>query len=94
MKPLSLKARITVTIVALMAATLLITATISNIFMAVNSTKNITKAASASISDFSHQVDAWLQKESQRVSDISDEIGYQSSTPTIGAACTPTLLTQ
>ena len=77
MKPLSLKARITVTIVALMAAMLLITATISNIFMAVNSTKNITKAASASISDFSHQVDAWLQKESQRVSDISDEIGYQ-----------------
>ena len=77
MKPMSLKARITVTIVVLMTATLLITATISNIFMAVNSTKNVTRAAAASISDFSHQVDAWLQKESQRVSDISDEIGYQ-----------------
>ena len=77
MRNLSLKARITVTVVIIMAATLILTATISNIFMAVNSTKNITRAASASISDFSHQVDAWLQKEAQRVTDVAEEIGYQ-----------------
>ena len=77
MKTLSLKARITVTILVILAATLLITSTISSIFMAVNSTKNVTRAASSSVSDFSHQVDAWLQKEEQRVSDISDEIGWQ-----------------
>lgn len=77
MKTLSLKARITATVVVIMATTLILTATISNIFMAVNSTKNITRAASASISDFSHQVDAWLQKEAQRVTDVADEIGWQ-----------------
>lgn len=77
MRTLSLKARITVTVVIIMAATLVLTATISSVFMAVNSTKNITRAASSSISDFSHQVDAWLQKEAQRVTDVAEEIGYQ-----------------
>ncbi len=61
----------------ILAATLLTTSTISSIFMAVNSTKNVTRAASSSVSDFSHQMDAWLQKKEQRVSDISDEIGWQ-----------------
>ncbi len=77
MKKLSLKARISVTAIALMAATMLVLAAISCIFMSANSQKHITEAAEASISDFSHQVDAWLQKEAQRVSDLSDEIGYQ-----------------
>lgn len=77
MKKLSLKARISVTAIALMAATMLVLAAKSCIFMSANSQKHITEAAEASISDFSHQVDAWLQKEAQRVSDLSDEIGYQ-----------------
>ena len=77
MRTLSLKARITVTVVIIMAATLVLTATISNVFMAVDSTKNITRAASSSISDFSHQVDAWLQKEAQCVTDVAEEKGYQ-----------------
>lgn len=44
MRTLSLKARITVTVVIIMAATPVLTATISSVFMAVNSTKNITRA--------------------------------------------------
>lgn len=77
MKALSLKKKITLTVVILMAVTLIIASTVSNIFMAVNSTRNISNAANASISDFSHQIDAWLQKEAQRVSDVSGEIGWQ-----------------
>ena len=90
MRTLSLKARITVTVVIIMAATLLLTATISNVFMAVNSTKNITRAASSSISDFSHQVDAWLQKEAQRVTDVAEEMATRSWIPTNATGFTPT----
>lgn len=29
------------------------------------------------MSDYAHQINAWLEKESQRVSDVAEEIGYQ-----------------
>lgn len=77
MKKLTLRARITLTTVILLAVTLLITAVCSCVFLASTSQKHITESASSSVSDFSHQVNAWLERESQRVSDIVDEIGYQ-----------------
>ena len=30
------------------------------------------------MSDYAHQINAWLEKESQRVSDVAEEIGYQN----------------
>lgn len=77
MKKLTLRARITLTTVILLAVTLLLTAVCSCIFLASTSQKRMTETASSSVSDFSHQVNAWLEHEAQRVSDIADEIGYQ-----------------
>lgn len=77
MKKLSLKAKITVTTVILLSVTLIFTAAVGCIFMANTSSGHITETAGATVKDFSHQIDAWLQKESQRVSDIADEIFYQ-----------------
>lgn len=78
MKKLTLRAKITVTTVLLMAATLLITAVCSCVFLASTSQSRITRNAAASVSDYAHQINAWLEKESQRVSDVAEEIGYQN----------------
>ena len=60
-----------------MVAMMLVLAVISCIFMSANSQKHISETLTASTNDFTHQVDAWLQKEAQRVSDLSEEIGYR-----------------
>lgn len=78
MKKLTLRAKITVTSVILMAVTLLITAVCSCVFLATTSQERITRNAAASVSDYAHQINAWLEKESQRVSDVAEEIGYQN----------------
>ena len=77
MKKLTLRAKITVTTVILMAVTLLVVAVCSCIFLASTSHRRVVSGANASVSDLSHQVNAWLEKEIQRVTDISDEISYQ-----------------
>ena len=78
MKKLTLRSKITITTVILMAATLLITAVCSCIFLASTSQSRIMRNAAASVSDYAHQINAWLEKESQRVSDVAEEIGYQN----------------
>ncbi len=60
-----------------MAATLLITAVCSCVFLASTSQNRIMRNA-ASVSDYAHQINAWLEKESQRVSNVAEEIGYQN----------------
>lgn len=77
MKKMTLRSRITVTTVVLMAATLLVVAVCSCVFLASTSRTRIMSNAAASVGDLSHQVNAWLEKEIQRVTDISEEIGYQ-----------------
>ncbi len=78
MKKLSLREKITVTTVILMAVTLLITAVCSCVFLASTSQSRITSNASAVVTDYSRQINAWLEKEAQRVSDVAGEIGYQN----------------
>lgn len=78
MKKLSLRAKITVTTVILVAVTLLITAVCSCVFLASTSQSRITSNASAVVTDYSRQINAWLEKEAQRVSDVAGEIGYQN----------------
>ena len=77
MKKMTLRSRITVTTVVLMAATLLVGAVCSCVFLASTSRTRIMSNAATSVRDLSHQVNAWLEKEIQRVKDISEEIGYQ-----------------
>ncbi len=77
MKKHSFKARITITTVILLAVTLLITTVICCVFMASTSRNHISQKTTASISDYAHQVDSWLQKEVQRISDASEAIRYQ-----------------
>ncbi len=61
-----------------MAVTLLITAVCSCVFLASTSQSRITSNASAVVTDYSRQINAWLEKEVQRVSDVAGEIGYQN----------------
>ena len=76
MKQRSLKKRIIITTAVLLTVTLIIIAVISCIFLASASQNNITQKTAASVSDYAHQVDNWLQKESQRISDAAEEIRY------------------
>lgn len=77
MKKLTLRARITITSIILMAATLLITAVCSCIFLSSTSQKRITENAIATVNNYSHQINNWIENEAQRISDVADEIGYQ-----------------
>ena len=58
MKKLSLRAKITVTTVILMAVTLLITAVCSCVFLASTSQSRITSNASTVVTDYSRQINA------------------------------------
>ena len=77
MKTNSLKSKITITTVVLIIITLLATAVVSCYVIADSSGSNITYIAKSTVSDFSNQINAWLELESQKVSDIGDEIRYQ-----------------
>lgn len=78
MKKLTLRAKITITTVILLTATLFITAVCSCIFLASTSQARITRNAAATVSDYTNQINSWLEKEAQRVSDVADEIQYQN----------------
>ena len=77
MKSNSLKSKITITAVILIAITLLATAVVSCYVIADSSSSNITHIAKSTVSDFSNQINAWLEIESQKISDMADEISYQ-----------------
>ncbi len=76
MKQISLKTKITITAVVLIALTLIITAAFSSVFIANTSNTHITATARSTVSDFSNRIDAWLTLEAQKLSVIADDISY------------------
>ncbi len=76
MKQISLKTKITITTVVLIALTLIITAAFSSVFIANTSNTHITATARSTVSDFSNRIDAWLTLEAQKLSVIADDISY------------------
>ncbi|MGN1341460.1 MAG: methyl-accepting chemotaxis protein [Oscillospiraceae bacterium] len=72
----SLKTKIVITTAVLLTATLIITAVISCFFLASTSQENITRKTAASVSDYAHQIDSWLETQAQRVSDTAEVIRY------------------
>ena len=49
----------------------------SCIFLSSTSQKRITENAIATVNNYSHQINNWIENEARRVSDVADEIGFQ-----------------
>ena len=77
MKKMKLKTKITVATVVMIAVTLLIVACVSGFVVAKNSSSSITATARSTVSDFSNQINAWLEREAQKVSDIAEAVRYE-----------------
>lgn len=76
MKNSTLKSKITATMVTLITVMLLFIAVISAIFIASTSQNNKSQTAKSAVADFSHRINAWLETEAQKVSDIAFAVGY------------------
>ncbi len=76
MRKSGLKAKITITTIILITVAVVISAIIGSIVIAKSSEKHITEKTQMSVSDFSNQINAWLEQEKQKISDIGDFIRY------------------
>ena len=74
---LNLKTRITVSTVLLIAFFLVITAVAGCMVTSDSSNRHINEAARSSVSDFASRIEAWLELEEQKVTDIADDVGYE-----------------
>lgn len=77
MKKLSLKTKITVAMVIIIAITLLIVAAAGIFMVASSSRRHITATAKSNVTDFTNRIEAWLELEAQKVSEIADSVGYE-----------------
>ena len=76
MNRLSLKAKITVSVVIIITVTLIITAAVGAFMISDSSTRHINEAAKYCVSDFTNQMEDWLELEAQKVSGIADSVKY------------------
>ena len=77
LKKMNLKTRITISTVLLIAFFLIITAVAGCVVISDSSNRHITEAAQANVNDFAARIEAWIELEEQKVSDIADNIGYE-----------------
>lgn len=77
MNKLSLKAKITVSMVIIIAVTLIMTAAVGAFMLYDSSTRHVTEAAKSVVSDFTNQMEDWLELEAQKISSIADTVKYE-----------------
>lgn len=74
---LNMKTRLTISTVLLIAFFLIITAVAGCMVTSESSDRHINEAARASVSDFASRIEAWIELEEQKVTDIADDVGYE-----------------
>ena len=77
MNKLSLKGKITAAMVIIIAVTLIITAAVGAFMLYDSSTRHVTETAKSVVSDFTNQMEDWLELEAQKVSSIVDTVKYE-----------------
>ncbi len=77
MKKISLKARIIVSMVIILAVSLIFIAIDGIIMLYSTSQQHITATAKSTVSDFTNRIEAWLELEAQKVTDITNTLAYE-----------------
>lgn len=73
---LTFKSKITILAVVLLVDVLIISAIAGCIISTNSSHQRITETVTASVNDVAHQIDSWFSTETQRVSDVANQIKY------------------
>lgn len=73
---MKLKSKITILAIALLIDALIISAVAGCIIASNSSSKHISETVNASVNDIAHQIDSWLSRETQRISDVAAQIKF------------------
>ncbi len=77
MNKTSLKTKITVSMVIIIAVTLIIVAVSGIVMLSTTSQRHIISTAKSNVSDFTNRIQAWLELEAQKVTDITNALSYE-----------------